>query len=889
MGWLRLLRLLPRDLREPIAGDLQEEWRRLRPRVGGVRAGLWAWTAAVRVVLALRIERIMNGRGVPPIGEELRPKRPFLDGFRQDLLFSCRMLKRQPGFALVALTALAVGIGANTAIFSVVDAVLWRPLPYPDAERIMEVAEQRPREGRMFGSVSPADFYDWRRDAGSFSQLAAYDEVALNLTGVGEPERLRGLRVTSGFLEALGVTPSLGRSFRLEEESPGRDHVAVLTDGVWRRRFGADPRLVGQTITFDGAPYVVVGVLPASFWWPSPADVLAPLALTDHDRGLRSAHFLSLIGRLRPGRDERQAREELDVIGARLQQAYPEDNRGHGPNVRPLRESLVGDVRVALLALLGAVGFVLLIACANVATLLLARASVRQKELAIRRALGATRARVVQQMLTESLVVSVLGGLVGVALAAWGVAAFRAVLPAEFSNLPGLERIGVDGRVLLAALGATLLTGLAFGALPALVASDARVNVGLTDEARGGSGSAAASRLRSALVVSELAFSLVLLAGATLLMVSFSRLTRVSPGFRPERVTVAAVNLPGTRYGTHAQAVRFYEDVMARVVDAPGIENAAVTSAPPFSGIDARLNLDIERPTTIGLKPPVRAHPRLVSPAYFSTMGIPLMRGRGFDERDAESTVRVAIINETAARRYWPNADPIGARISLGTPIEWMQIVGVVGDVRHEALAADTVPEAYIPLRQGFLKLGATLERRLTLVVRSSTGGSAAALAIRAAVAGVDRQQPVGQIGNMDSLIAASVGTQRLNYLLVTSFAFVAVIMTAAGLYGVMSYIVARRTREIGVRMALGASPRQVLGMVMGQAGTMMAVGIGIGVAGALAVTRWTASLFFGISAADPAVYVGVSLLLAAIALGAAAVPSRRATRIDPLVALRDS
>jgi putative ABC transport system permease protein len=548
---------------------------------------------------------------------------------------------------------------------------------------------------------------------------------------------------------------------------------------------------------------------------------------------------------------------------------------------------MVGTARVALLALLGAVGFVLLIACANVATLLLARASVRQKELSIRRAVGATRARVVQQMMTESLVVSAVGGGIGLLLAAWSVAAFRTVLPAEFSELPGLDRIGIDARVLVTAVGASLLTGVIFGALPALVASDTRVHVGLTEEARGSSGSAAASRLRSALVVSELAFSLILLAGAALLIVSFSRLTRVSPGFQTDGVVTATVNLPASRYGSHTLAVRFYESVMERLAGAPGVERVAVTSAVPFSGLDARLNLEID-PPVIELKPPVRAHPRLVSSGYFATMGIPVIRGRGFDDRDTERAPPVVVVNETAVRRYWPNANPIGARISLGSPMRWMEIVGVVGDVRHEALDVDAEPEAYIPLRQGFVAIGVGLDRALALVVRSGADEVATAAAIRTAVASVDRQQPVGRIRAMNAMIAASIGAQRLNYLLVTAFAAVAVVLTAAGLYGVMSYIVAQRTREIGVRMALGASQGQVLTMVMRQAGTMMAVGIAIGITGALAVTRWTASLLFGVSAADPAIYAAASLLLAVVALGAAAVPSRRATRIDPMVALRE-
>ena len=888
MKWTILLRLLPRDLREPVAGDVEEQFAVRLARDGHLRATLWAWSEAVGLALRFRWERTAHGRGVPPIGEKERPAVSRLDALRRDVAFSVRLLRREPSFTFVAIAALALGIGANTAIFSVVDAVLWRPLPYADADRIMSLAEQRPREGRQYGPVSPADFFDWRRDATSFAAMAAWNSGAVNLTGVGEPERIRTLGVSSGFLDALALPPVLGRNLRLEEETYGRHRVVLLTDAFWRRRFGAAPDVVGRTIAFNGNPYEVIGILSPRFWWPEQTDVVVPLALDDHDRTLRSAHFLFVIGRLAPGVSARAAREELDVIGSRLARTYPDANTGHFPNMRMLREEWVGDVRTALLVLLGAVACVLLIACANVATLLLAKGAVRQKELSVRRAVGATRGQIVQQLLTESMVMSVLGGGVGLVAGGWALSAFKMLLPAQFSELPGIDQMGVDGRVLAAAITATAATGVIFGVLPALVASDQRITPTLHEESRGGTAGVRARRLRSALVVAELAFSLVLLAGAALLIVSFRNLVDVSPGFRPDQLAIVPVSLPSSRYDEAARSVAFYDEVIDRLRATPGILHVAATSAPPFTGLDSRLNLDIER-QTVELKGPVRAYPRVVSSDYFSTLGIRLVRGRVFTDRDDRDAVPVALISETAARRYWPNDDPIGRRISLGGETRWMEIVGIVGDVRHLSLDLDTEPDAYIPMRQGFTQLGDNLGRSLTLMIRTAGDPLATAPAVRAVVTAVDPQQPLGRMRKMDDLIAESVGARRLNFVLVSAFAMVALLLTAAGLYGVMAYLVTERTREIGVRMALGASSRQVVAMVLGQAGVMMAIGIAIGVAGAMIVSRAIGSLLFGVSAQDPRIYVAVTAVLAVVALCAAAVPSLRATRIDPLIAIRDT
>jgi putative ABC transport system permease protein len=889
---LVLRRLLPGDLFEPIVGDLLEGYQRMRDRRGSLRADGWVWGQAIRLAATFRWERLVRGRGVPPIADELRSVNDVWDVLRQDVVFSTRMLRRQPGFTVVALLALGLGIGANTAIFSIVDAVLWRPLPYPRADRVMALAEQRPRESRWFGPVAPADYFDWRRDNRSFSAMAAYTIMpaggAYNLTGSGEPERVRPLEVSTAFLGVIGVAPAFGRDFRTEEETVGRHRIVLLSDGLWRRRFGADPSVVGRTIAFDGNAFEIVGVLPAHFWWPTHPDVVVPLALTDGDRALRAAHFLDVVGRLRDDVSPEQAREDLRNIGARLSQAYPEENANHSPNLRPLRDALVGDVRQALLVLLAAVAFVMLIACANVATLLLARAASRQKELAVRRAVGATRWRIVQQMLTESLVVAFAGGAAGLLVAAWGLAAFRNIVPAQFAGLPGIAGVGIDGRVLIAALALSAVTGMIFGVVPALVASDYRIGVALSEETRGSSGSVRARRFRTALVVAELALSLVLLAGAALLIVSFNNLINVSPGFQPAQLVITRVTLPATRYGEHPRTVAFFDALYQRLRGAPGVQRVAATTSLPFDGPDSRLNLTIEHRT--GQSPfPVRAHPRIVSTDYFQTMGIPLVRGRAFTDHDTDSSGDVVVINEAAARRYWPNDNPIGQRISLGATAEWREIIGVVGDTRHEGLDADADPAAFLPQHQRFLNLGTGFERGMTLVVRTGSDTASLTSLVRSSVANIDPQLPIGLVRPMDDLIGDSVAPRRLNFVLVSAFAFVALVLTAAGLYGVMAYVVAQRTREIGVRMALGATRRQVLALMFRQAGTMTLVGIGTGIAGALVLTRSMTSLLFGVSAADPLVYLGVSALLAAVALVAVAVPSSRATRIDPLLALRDS
>jgi putative ABC transport system permease protein len=882
----RLLALtLPEDQRDPITGDLEEAYAGQVRRLGTVRAAVWAWWNAARLAASFARERALGRRGIPPIAEELRTRSRMWESLVQDVTFGVRMLRRQPGFTAVAVLALALGIGANTAIFSVVDAVLWRPLPFPRADRLVAIGEQRAPDRQTMGPVAPADFVDWRARSRAFTTMAAASDFNLNLSGDGEPQRLRALALSPGFLDALGIEPARGRVFRAEEEEPG-SLVAILSDNLWRARFGSDPQILGRKILLNAEPYEVIGVMPAGFWWTSNPEVIVPLRLSASQRAIRSLHSFKVVARRRPGVSIDQARAEMDAIGRKLAEQYPAENTGHAPMVVPLRESLVGDMRDALLLLLVAVGLVLVIACANVSTLLMARGTTRRKEIAIRLAMGAGRWRLVRQLLTESVVLAFIGGGAGVLFASWSVAAMGRALPARLTGLPGLDRVSVDGRVLAAAIAATLATSLLFGVLPAAAAARQDLGATLNEEGRSGTTGVHARRARAALVVAEMALSVVLLVGAGLLLVSFHHLTSVAPGFQAENVVTMRVTLPGAKYGDATRVVQFYESLLARIRTMPGVDRAGAVTLLPFGSGDSRSGFLIENrtePSPI----PVRAHPRLVSPDYLAAMRIPLIRGRFFTERDAGSSPEVVIINETTARRFWPNEDPLGRRISFEfNPPRWLQIVGIAGDVKHQRLDAAANPEAYLP----YLQSGnAANARGMTIVVRTRADAATLAPLMRGAVRELDADQPVGAIRGMEELVGESVAPQRLNLLLVAAFAIVALTLTAAGLYGLMAYLVAQRTHEIGIRIALGASPGSVLALMLRQAGTMTLAGLVLGVAGALGLTRWLTTILFGVRPTDAGVYVAVSALLAVVAFLAVVVPSSRATRVDPLKALRQS
>jgi putative ABC transport system permease protein len=805
----------------------------------------------------------------------------FRESLRQDVRFGLRTLWSRPAFTATVVAALALGIGPSALLFGLADAVLWSPLPFPDPAGLLAVGEQRAREGRHIGLAAPADFFDWRDMARSFSQLSAYESPQLNLTGDGEPERVQALAVSTGFLQALRVAPALGRAFRRDEEGAAH-RVTVLSDGLWRRRYGAAPDIVGRAVRLDGVAYDVVGVLPPVFWWPSRPELLVPLALTDEQRQFRALHFLEVVGRLAPGASLASARAELALVGSDLERRHPDTNTGHGAAAIPLHERFAGAARPALALLLGAAALVLAIACSNATILLLARAGARRNEMAVCMAIGAGRLRLARQLVVETLLLAALGGAIGVLLASFGAEMLRGILPPPLAMLPGLERTGVGLRSLIVALGVTLAAGILTGAATAGAASDERLLARLSHETRSSTGGR--SRLRRALVVAELALSLVLLVGTGLMLVSLERVLEVSPGFEARGLVMAPVVLPTSRYGGHAQTVAFYEAVLQRLRGTPGVEGADVVTALPFSGADARLAFQIEgRPGTWPV--PVRTHPRLVSASYLRTMRIPLVRGRHFDARDAGSNEDVVILNEAAARRFWPGEDPIGRRISFDFgPPRWLRIVGVVGDVRHGGLEAESNPEAYLPYLQPVFSDQA---RTMTVVVRGA--GSAAALggAIRAAVAAADPEQPAPNVRSVSALVADSTAPRRLNLGLLLAFAVVALVLTGEGLYGVMAYLVLQRTREIGVRVAFGASPAHVVALVLRQLGSLVVAGIALGIPLALALSRLVASQLFGITPAEPGIYFATAALLAAVALVAVLVPIWRAMHVDPVVALQ--
>jgi putative ABC transport system permease protein len=613
---------------------------------------------------------------------------------------------------------------------------------------------------------------------------------------------------------------------------------------------------------------------------------VVPLALGPNQRRLRVIHTFQVIARLRPDTSLDRARTGMAAIGDQLAERYPTENTGHAPYVLPIRQTLVGEARPALLILLGAVAVVLLIACVNVSTLLMARATARRGELAIRVAIGAGRGRLVRQLLTESVLLALIGGSTGVVLASWMVRAVPQILPARLFGLPGLDRVAVDARILVMALAATFATSALFGLLPAMAATRERASSALNDEGRSGMASTHVRRIRAVLVVAEMALSVVLLVAAGLLLVSFRHLLDVAPGFQTDNVLTMRVTLPGAKYGDAPRVTHFFEPLLDRIRSMPGVESAGAVTLLPFASGDSRSGFLIENraaPSSI----PVRAHPRLVTPDYLATMRIPLIRGRYLTERDGEGAPEVVVINETTARRFWPGEDPVGHRISFqfDRP-RWLQIVGIVGDIKHQRLDVDANPEAYLP----YLQSGNAADARgMTVVVRAHAGAATLGPLLRSAVRELDADQPVGAIREMESLVGESVAPQRLNMLLLSAFACVALALTAAGLYGVMAYLVAQRTHEIGVRMALGASRGNVLALMLRQVGSMTLAGIAIGVAGALALARSLTTMLFGVSASDPVVYVAVSVLLATVALLAVAIPSSRATRVDPLGALRRS
>jgi len=799
-----------------------------------------------------------------------------------DLRYAARMQRKNPAFTIIAVIALALGIGANTAIFSVVNTVLLRPLPYKDPERLVMVWEDATKHGYPRDTPAAANFVDWRDQNQVFEGMAAIADESFNLTGAGDPERLEGRRVSANLFPLLGVEPQLGRVFSDAEDQPGSQPVVLLSHALWQRRFGGDPVIVGKALTLNGESHVVVGVMPARFQFPSSDDAAwVPIALTQQEAGNRGRHYLEVVARLKPGTTLPQAQAEMNTIATRLQQQYPNSNADLGAAVQSLHEHLVGDIKPALLILLGAVGLVLLIACANVANLLLARAAVRQKEIAVRVALGARRWRLIRQFLTESILLSTLGGVVGLAIAYGGLIILKSFIP---ENISQARDISIDFKVLGFTLLVSLVTGVIFGLAPALQAvrfnQIETLKEGGRDAATGGSG----KRLRSLLVMSEVAISLVLLIGAGLLINSFLRLRNVDPGFRSENLLTMRIVLPEPKYAKYEPRAAFYTNLLQRVQSLAGVRSAAVTTNLPLYRQGNSISVSIEgRP-----EPPPGQElivvTRIISPGYFDTMSIPLLRGRQFTDHDIETSPRAVVISETMARRFWPGEEAVGKRIGAGRirrPEDWIQVVGVVKDVRQFELTADPKPQMYLSYKQaGFFA-------PRDLVVKTDVDPTSMAATVRNAVWEIDKDQPVSNIRTMDEILADSIARQRFSMLLLAIFAGVALVLAGVGIYGVMSYSVAQRTREIGIRMALGAQTGAVLKLAVSYGMKLVLVGIVIGLIAAFALTRVMATLLFGVTATDPTTFALISLLLVCVAAIASYIPARRATKVDPIIALR--
>ena len=804
----------------------------------------------------------------------------------QDLRYGVRVLWNAPGFTLVAILALALGTGANTAIFSVVNAVILRPLPYESPNQLVRVGGENLRTGHRMGSFSPQDFYDWQMRNRVFESIAAYDGWSPALTGTGEPERLEAARVSASFFSILRAQPVLGRAFLPGEDQPGNNMVAVLSHALWQRRFGSDPAIINRQITLNGASYTVVGVMPASFETPrftnailAEPELWAPFApnLKDWTRDGRAVD--AAVARLKPGVTLEQAAGEMKRIAAELEQQYPKSNTGQSVSVASLHESLVGKSRTALLVLLCAVGFVLLIACANVANLLLARAATRQKEIAIRTALGARRRRIVRQLLTESVLLAAVGGGLGLLLALW---ATDLLVARASDTIPRLSGAGVDAHVLVFTLIVSLLTGIAFGIAPALQASKPDLNEMLKEGGRTSALGGRGRRVRSLLVVAEVAVSLVLLIGAGLLLRSFLRLQEVKPGFDPEHTLTLEMFLPGIKYPEDYQHIAFYEQVLKRTRELPGVEAAGVVSVLPAAENYDRIGFSVEGepPPPPGEGPDADRY--MISSGYFQALAIPLQSGRQFDERDAADAQPVVIINETLARRYWSNpVDALGKRVRVGDEGRpWRTVVGIVGDVKQYGLDTPSTMQVYLPHQQ-------SPSQQMTLVVRAGGDPSSLTAAVRNEIWAFDKDQAVYNIRTMEQVLSKSIAQRRFNMLLLGVFAMVALLLATVGIYGVISYSVTQRTHEIGVRMALGAQGSDVLRMVVGQGMLLAVIGVGLGLVAAFALTRVISSLLFNVSATDPVTFAGISILLTAIALVACYIPARRATRVDPMVALR--
>lgn len=824
--------------------------------------------------------------GVDQIREQCADMRrvSWLQDFAQDVRYGFRMLRKAPGFTAVAILTVALGIGANTAIFSVVYGVLLQPLPYRNPSRLVVLNETNPKVGTV--SVSYPNFLDWRAQSHAFSHMAAVRGVEFSLAGVTQPENISGDAVSPTFLSMLGVHPFLGRDFDPSEEKSGTAPVVLLSYALWQSHLGGDPNAVGRTVTLDGRSFTIAGVLPPNFRSVDKTDVLEPIGVwatgnTDAtERGARGD--LVVIGRLAPGVTLAQARAEMDGIATRLASEYPLANDQCGVTLQPIRDAFVGDMRPAILVLFGAVMFVLLIACANVANLFLVRGAGRTKEIALRIAFGASRGRIVRQMLTESFVLALLGGALGLALAVGGIRGMGWLIPADM--LSGVA-ISLNGAVLLFAAASVVLAAFVFGLAPATHSTRPDVQSELKEGARTISAGTEQGKLRSALAIAEVSLALVLMAGAGLMTKSLYRLLSVNPGFRTDRVLTMEMDLRTQQYATDSAIRNFWQQVLDRVRTLPGVQSSAVATVVPFTDSHSRADVTIE-----GMplpRPGSWPHPdyHIVSSGYMTTLGVPLLRGRTFTDADNENAPLVGMINTKLAREFFAHQDPIGKRFTFGhataaNPPKWITIVGMVGDTKLYGLANPSRLEVYVPFRQ-------EAARDMHLLVKSAVDPTALISSLRGAVASIDKDQPVFAISTMTQLRSDSTSTRRITLILLGAFSGLALVLATIGIYGVISYSVAQRTHEIGIRMALGAQHQNVLRMVLGRGGKIALAGIAIGLVAAFGLTRLMSSLLFSVNASDPATFAAVALLLALVALLACYIPARRAMRVDPMVALR--
>jgi putative ABC transport system permease protein len=791
------------------------------------------------------------------------------------------MLAKRPGFTLIAALALALGIGANSAIFTVVNAVLLRPLPYPQADRLVWIWGTNPANNVPEETASAPDYADWKKFSQSFDQMGAFARTSVILTGEGEPERALGGLVTDGFFSVLGTEAKLGRTFTPEEDLPKAQPVAILSEGLWQRKFGSDPQIIGKSIIINGNSTTIVGVLSADFRNPRPdaphSDLWMPFRL-DYAQANRRSDYLGVIARLKPGVSIEQSRAEMDQIAASLSNQYPNTNAGWGVKVIPLHERFVGNVRLNVLFLMIAVALLLMIACANVANLLLARAAARRKEIAIRAALGARRGRVIRQLLTESVMLSLVGGAAGLGLAAWGVDVLISFSPAD---LPRLDSIGLDARVVVFTLAVSILTGILFGLAPAIQSSSTKLGECLKEGGRD-SLESGGSILRNTLAAAEIAIALLLLIGAGLMARSFAELQKVDPGFSDKEVLTSQIQLPRTRYKEGPQVSAFYNQLLERISTLPGMQACALISDPPMSGNSNAIAFAVEgRPPL----PPDQfqdAEAYTASEDYFRVMNIPVKRGRAFTSEDRADGPLSMVINETFARRYFPGEDPLSHRITLNNPQQgpWAQIVGIVGDVRHDGMGAEPYPQMYSATSQ-------SPPRGATLVMKTEADPSSLISAVRSEIRNIDAGLPLYNIRPMEQLTRESMARPRFNTFLIALFAALALLLASVGIYGVMSYSVTQRTHEIGVRMALGAASTDITRMIVWHGLKVSLAGVTVGLGASFALTWLMKSLLYGVSATDPLTFAAIAALLTLVAMVACYIPARRATRVDPMIALR--